>query len=275
MVSGFISKYTHIHIPKEIIDICYYYYPQDDSKLTKYLFIGDILLNSKLATMKAKELIYQRLTQIVALMGNNNNNNRFESRKLEKLIPSPDCMRINSKKSETSNVIKNTWYDDCTVEQNNKQDATDTGGYWKSLYLEQGIFYFSHYNMHDKATSIKPIAIEKEKLFTPKYVVIQMIEYNGKKSGRRFEMIVERELTIKYEFIDQLSRAIGINQTMLRLVRARQYMFNESNEINKSKVAKLDWSMDKIKPNYDTLASKWNVKNGDYILFHVKKRQKK
>ena len=242
LICGFIKQLTNMYIPNDIIGLCYHYYPKDDTTPTpwaKYLYIGDIILNSKVATMKAKELIYQRLHQIVATSERFNNNendnentNQFEKQRMRKLIPTIDCMRINSKKYETSNVIKNTWYDDCTVGQNNRQDKTETEGYWKSLYIEEGSFYSS--NMNDKIEKMLNKGrnnknnninsnniiggISSQRLFTKKYVTIEMIEYNGTKSGMRFEMIVERRLTIRNQFTHALSKATGIDWELLRLV---------------------------------------------------------
>ena len=63
-----------------------------------YLYVGDIIFNSQLETMKAKKLIYQRLDQVVAT------SDRFDQFEKQRI-----------RKSITTNVVKNSWYDDCTL----------------------------------------------------------------------------------------------------------------------------------------------------------------
>ena len=137
-----------MYISNDITGLCYHYCPTDDTALlrcSKSLYIGGIILNSELATMKRKQLIYQRLDQIDATL---EKFNQFETKRNRKLTVASDCLTINSKKYEASNVIKSKWYDDCTVEQNNRQDKTETECYWKSLYIEERNFFSS--NMNEK-----------------------------------------------------------------------------------------------------------------------------
>ena len=92
-----------MYIPNDIAGLCVHYYPNDDTTPTPWeKYLGDIISNSKLETMKAKQLICQRLDQVVATP---DRFNQFETQRMRKSITTSDCMKINSEKYETS-VVK-------------------------------------------------------------------------------------------------------------------------------------------------------------------------